>query len=123
MTGSGVLDPEYFPKLMLEILKISELIMNDLNIQFNHISIGGGYGIPYRENEKPLDFELIFKNVSEIFHDFFQGKRTPSFWIEPGRSVIGNAGILLSQVTGLKKSYKNFIGLDAGMENPSIPNY
>ena len=57
---NNVLDPEYFPKLMLEILKISELIMNDLNIQFNHISIGGGYGIPYRENEKSLDFELIF---------------------------------------------------------------
>ena len=121
MTGSGVLDPEYFPKLMLEILKISELIMNDLNIEFNHISIGGGYGIPYRKNEEPLNFELIFKNVSEIFHNFFRGKRIPSFWIEPGRSVIGNAGILLSQVTGLKKSYKNFIGLDAGMETLMRP--
>ena len=121
MTGSGVLTPQYFPKLMTEILKIAKIIMDDLNIRFNHISLGGGYGIPYQENENSLDFIKIFKNISDVFHNFFRGKNIPSFGIEPGRSVVGNTGILVSKVTGVKNSYKNFIGLDAGMETLMRP--
>ena len=42
-------------------------------------------------------------------------------WIEPGKSVVGNTGILISKVTGIKNSYKKFIGLDAGMETLMRP--
>ena len=57
MTGSGVLDPNYFPKLMEEIIKNIDAIMKSLDIKFNHVSMGGGFGIPYDDN--PLNFEKV----------------------------------------------------------------
>ena len=121
MTGSGVLDHEYFPKLMKEILKTVELINKELKIDFHHISLGGGYGIPYSDDEISLDFNKVFHDVSRVFHSFYNGADKPELWIEPGKSVVGNTGILLSKVTGIKNSYKKFIGLDAGMETLMRP--
>ena len=121
MTGSGILDAKYFPKLMNEILKIANTIMKELNINFEYVNMGGGYGIPYKDEDASLDIDEVFGNVSKVFHKFFSGKKVPEFWIEPGRSIIGNTGILLSRVTGIKNSYKNFIGLDAGMETLMRP--
>ncbi len=121
MTGSGVLDHNYFPKLMKEILKTVELINKELKIDFDHISLGGGYGICYRDDEISLDFNKVFNDVSEVFHSFYNGANKPELWIEPGKSVVGNTGILLSKVTGTKNSYKKFIGLDAGMETLMRP--
>ena len=121
MTGSGVLDHEYFPKLMKEILKTVELINKELKIDFHHISLGGGYGIPYSDDEISLDFNKVFDDVSRVFHSFYNGADKPELWIEPGKSVVGNTGILISKVTGIKNSYKKFIGLDAGMETLMRP--
>ena len=121
MTGSGILDHKYFPKLMKEILKTVELINKELKIDFHHISLGGGYGIPYSDDERTLDFNKVFNDVSEVFHSFYNGRNKPELWIEPGKSIIGDTGIILSKVTGIKKSYKNFIGIDAGMETLMRP--
>ena len=59
--GSGVLDPNYFPKLMEEIIKNIDAIMKSLDIKFNHVSMGGGFGIPYDDNQTPLNFDKVFK--------------------------------------------------------------
>ena len=106
---------------MKEILKTVELINKELKIDFHHISLGGGYGIPYSDDEISLDFNKVFHDVSRVFHSFYNGSDKPELWIEPGKSVVGNTGILLSKVTGIKNSYKKFIGLDAGMETLMRP--
>ena len=121
MTGSGILDAKYFPKLMSEILNIANSIMRELNINFEYVNMGGGYGIPYKDEDASLDIDEVFSNVSKVFHKFFSREKIPEFWIEPGRSIVGNTGILLCKVTGIKKSYKNFVGLDAGMETLMRP--
>ena len=121
MTGSGILDAKYFPKLMSEILNIANSIMRELNINFEYINMGGGYGIPYKDEDASLDIDEVFSNVSKVFHKFFSKEKIPEFWIEPGRSIVGNTGILLCKVTGIKNSYKNFVGLDAGMETLMRP--
>ena len=121
MTGSGILDAKYFPKLMSEILNIANSIMRELNINFEYINMGGGYGIPYKDEDASLDIDEVFSNVSKVFHKFFSREKIPEFWIEPGRSIVGNTGILLCKVTGIKNSYKNFVGLDAGMETLMRP--
>lgn len=123
MTGSGVLDSEYFPELMTAILKTVKLLHDELGIQMNYISMGGGFGIPYKDDESVLDIQQVFKNVGDIYNSFFDKKplKTPELWIEPGKSVVGDAGILLTSVTGIKESYKTFIGVDAGMETLMRP--
>jgi diaminopimelate decarboxylase len=123
MTGSGVLDSDYFPKLMTEILKTIHLISNELDIHMDYISLGGGYGIPYQDDEVGLDFDQVFKEVAKIFHPYFeyQNDNKPTLWVEPGKSIVGDTGILLTRVTGIKESYKSYIGVDAGMETLMRP--
>jgi len=123
MTGSGVLDSEYFPKLMAEILKTIKLLNSELDIHMDYISLGGGYGIPYRDDEVRLDFDQVFQDVAKHFNSYFEkrNKTKPALWIEPGKSVVGDAGNLLTRVTGIKESYKTFIGVDAGMETLMRP--
>ena len=123
MTGSGVLDPDYYPKLIQDILKTVGLLKDELDIHMDYISLGGGYGIPYHDDEIPLDFNHVFENVANNFHAYFdeRNEQKPALWIEPGKSVVGDAGILLTRVTGMKASYKSYIGVDAGMETLMRP--
>ncbi|MFQ6678013.1 MAG: diaminopimelate decarboxylase [Fidelibacterota bacterium] len=118
MTGSGILDPAYFSELITAILKTVKAIHKELDIQMSFISMGGGLGIPYNDEESPLDFNRIFSGVSQIYNNHFEKENivSPELWIEPGKSIIGDTCFLLTTVTGVKNSYQTFIGLDAGME-------
>ena len=121
MTGSGILDPDYFSALIKDILKNMNVIHQELGIRMDYISLGGGFGIPYQDGETPLDFDQVFKKVGDVFSAHFKKDAKPSLWVEPGKSVVGDTGLLLTKVTGIKKSYKTFIGLDAGMETLMRP--
>jgi len=120
-TGSGVLDESYFSQMIRSVLEISTMIESKCKIQFKYISIGGGFGIPYKDEEPELDIENVFNNIAKEYYSVYPKKLGPRFCIEPGKYLVGDAGILISQVTGVKKSYKTFVGLDAGMETLMRP--
>ena len=122
MAGSGNLDESHFIDVMTAILHHSKIIETKLDINFEFISMGGGLGIPYNENELSLDYDNLFEKLSDIFYKAYPNKdNAPALWIEPGKSIVGDTGFILSKVTGIKNSYKNFIGLDAGMETLMRP--
>ena len=122
MTGSGVLTESYFPKLLTAILKTTNKIEEELKIQFDFISMGGGLGIPYSDDEKELNLDTVFFELSKVFYNQYnKNDSAPALWLEPGKYLIGDAAFILTKVIGLKDSYKNFIGLDAGMETLMRP--
>ena len=120
-TGSGVLDENYFTELIRAVLEISTKVEMSCKITLEYISIGGGYGIPYKDDDKILDIDRVFENIAREFYSVYNKEECPVFCIEPGKYLVGDAGILLARVTGVKESYKNFIGLDAGMETLMRP--
>ena len=120
-TGSGVLDENYFTELIRAVLEISTKVEMSCKIKLEYISIGGGYGIPYKDDDKTLDIDRVFENIAREFYSVYNKEEGPVFCIEPGKYLVGDAGILLARVTGVKESYKNFIGLDAGMETLMRP--
>ena len=120
-TGSGVLDENYFTELIRAVLEISTKVEMSCKITLEYISIGGGYGIPYKDEDKILDIDQVFENIAREFYSVYNKEECPVFCIEPGKYLVGDAGILLARVTGVKESYKNFIGLDAGMETLMRP--
>ena len=120
-TGSGVLDESYFTELIRAVLEISTKVEMSCKITLEYISIGGGYGIPYKDEDKILDIDRVFENIAREFYSVYNKEECPVFCIEPGKYLVGDAGILLARVTGVKESYKNFIGLDAGMETLMRP--
>lgn len=117
MTGSNILEPLYFAEITQKLTTIAGEALEGLGIGLEFINIGGGFGIPYTEEESEMDLHHTFKHIAEMFHDNVKKYRlgNPELVVEPGRFIVGNAGALISQVTHVKHSYRSFVGLDAGM--------
>ncbi|MDX9790666.1 MAG: diaminopimelate decarboxylase [Candidatus Kapaibacterium sp.] len=117
MTGSNNLEPYYFAQVVEKLMMIAGNIFNQIGSKPEYVDIGGGFGIPYEVDEPELDIDLTAKLVTEIFLEKCNkyGFGEPELLLEPGRYLIGNAGYLLTKVTGIKNSYKNFVGVDSGM--------
>ncbi len=118
MTGSGVQDKEYFPQLLSAILEAAGEIETALKIKMEYVSIGGGIGFPYRDDDVPYDLDRLMSKLSEIFYRHYDRTASdcPALWLEPGKYIVGDTGFILTRVTGIKHSYRTFIGLEAGME-------
>jgi len=107
--GSQILtDAPY--KRVLTVL--SKLIKNlDLNLKY--IDLGGGFGISYAKKDKPINL----KKYSSLVYNFSK-KLNCRIIFEPGRSIVGNSGILVSKIQYIKKgTNKKFIILDTGMND------
>ena len=112
--GSQILDHQPYKKM----LNVIDKIIHKVNYQFDYIDLGGGMGISYHENYKKLDY----KKYSLAIKKFLKKHKNSKIIFEPGRSIIGNTGILLSKILYLKKSEKkNFIILDAAMNDLMRP--
>jgi diaminopimelate decarboxylase len=109
--GSQITNLEPYHDALSRILHlIQKLIAVDINIC--HIDIGGGLGIRYNDEQPPLPSEFV-KLICNMIKD-----ETIEILIEPGRSIVGNAGLLLCRVLYIKKlPNKNFAIVDAAMND------
>jgi diaminopimelate decarboxylase len=115
MTGSGVLEPEYFGRVTRKLAEIAERISEELDIKFEFIDIGGGLGVPYKPDEEPLDVAQVAENVSEALESFDLGN--PEVMMEPGRFLVSQSGYLITTVQDVLEKEKTYIGLDSGMHH------
>lgn len=75
------------------------------------VDVGGGFGVPYREDEPPLDLRIVANATREAL-----GETNAQLAIEPGRYVVADAGILLTTVNTVKPTPDTtIVGVDAGM--------
>ena len=101
----------------LKMLNAIQKIINKSNYSFEYIDLGGGMGINYGKNIKLLNYK---KYADQILK--FITKNNAKIIFEPGRSIVGNAGFLVSKIIYIKKTKKvNFIILDAGMNDLMRP--
>jgi diaminopimelate decarboxylase len=88
-----------------------------VGITFDFIDIGGSLGVPYRPHEEEIDLHEVARRVTgklrEKLEEYEMGE--PFLIHEPGRFLVADAGLLISQVTSIKDGYKKFIGLNASM--------
>ena len=111
--GSQITNVKPFKKVLSEINKI----INKTKINFKFIDLGGGMGISYTKKEKQLNL----KQYAQMVNKFMKDKNSKIIF-EPGRFVIGNTAVLITKIIYIKKSNnKNFIVLDAGMNNLMRP--
>jgi diaminopimelate decarboxylase len=110
--GSQILDMEVFQQLCKRLGDILHFL-GDRKIVVENINFGGGLGIDYDHPEQhPVpDFGSYF----EVFHRHFHPQPNQQVHFEPGRSVVGQCGSLISKVLYMKEgSSKKFAILDAG---------
>ena len=111
--GSQILDHKPYGKM----LKAISRILDKTNHQFEFIDLGGGMGINYSDKNKILNY----KKYNTAINNFLK-KHKVKIIFEPGRSIIGNTGILISKVIYIKDSgRKKFIILDAAMNDLMRP--
>ena len=115
--GSGILGAEPFLPALEKLLEIAGLVHGETGIDFEFIDVGGGVGVPYRPEEKPLDMDEFAEKVLKLFKERIReyGLGEPWFYIEPGRYVVCDAVVLLTSVNTVKVTpYRRFVGVDAG---------
>jgi diaminopimelate decarboxylase len=121
--GSQLLDDA---PLLEALDKVIELVdqLDSSGIHLHHLDIGGGIGITY-DKEEPVPVAAYLERLFARIHawrDAKYGGRPITVLFEPGRSIAGNAGILLAQVQYLKHgSGKNFAVVDAAMNDLMRP--
>ena len=107
--GSQILNDTPFRKT----LNVMSKLIKELKLNLKYVDLGGGFGINYTDKEKPINLG----KYSKLVHNFSK-KLNCKIIFEPGRSIIGNTGLLISKIQFIKKgANKNFIILDAGMND------
>ncbi len=95
------------------MLKVISKIIQQSKYKFKYIDLGGGMGIQYENNSSKFDYSKY-----NILIKSFLKKNNSKIIFEPGRSIIGNAGYLISKITYIKQTNsKNFVILDAAMND------
>ena len=115
--GSQLLDLSPFQSCFEKVFKLVDQL-SDAGIQLRHVDIGGGLGIRYEDGEQPPSMQQF----AEVLAPFMQGRELEIF-IEPGRSIVGDAGVLLTRVEHIKHTTdKNFALVDAAMNDLMRPS-
>jgi len=107
--GSQILSDTPYKKTLNVLLKV----INNLGIKLKYIDLGGGFGISYEKKSKEINLNKYARLVYS-----FKKRLNCNIIFEPGRSLVGNSGILVSKIQYIKKGpNKYFIILDAGMND------
>ncbi|PKO55533.1 MAG: diaminopimelate decarboxylase, partial [Betaproteobacteria bacterium HGW-Betaproteobacteria-19] len=113
--GSQLLDPAPMAEAAAKVLGLVDRLAAE-GIRLDHIDLGGGLGIRY-DDETPPSVADYLAPLLKVFEG-----RSEELCFEPGRSLVGNAGLLLTRVEYLKPGEeKNFAIVDAAMNDLARP--
>ncbi len=123
MVASNERSAPYFVETARLLFELASEISAALGIEFSFIDIGGGFGIPYRLGEEELDLRAVGEGVRRAADEVFtrNGRPIPRLATECGRYVTGPCGWLVSRVLHVKRTYRNYAGLDACMADLMRP--
>ena len=117
--GSQVFDIHAYEEAMEKFVNFAYAIYDRFGIVITKLNAGGGYGIYYTEEDKPIDFDVITDRIMDIITKGFEAKgwERPTVLIEPGRYIVGNAGITLYTTGSTKdiKGIRKYVAVDGGM--------
>jgi diaminopimelate decarboxylase len=119
-TGTQILDDSLLANQYLKGLEIGRRVAARLNQPLHTVDFGGGLGIPYFANDNELDMGGLRQRLADVFvkartEPFFTGTQ---FIVEPGRYLVGEAGIYVARINDIKVSRgKKFLILDGGMNH------
>ena len=105
--GSGILEANHWAEVYGQLASLAEKIGS-----VAYLNLGGGLGVPSHPGEAELDLAALDASLSEVRQAYPQYR----LWLEPGRWLVADAGVLLARATQVKrKGALNYLGCDAGM--------
>lgn len=117
--GSQIFEIQPFVDAAEIMMDFIAKIKNELNFEIKQLNFGGGFGIKYLESDKALPFESFIEAVSQAVAKKAEEHSIdiPYIYIEPGRSIVCEAGITLYTIGGVKeiKDVRTYVSIDGGM--------
>ena len=92
------------------------------------LNLGGGMGVPYTEQSETIDYAANIRNIGKLIAETCErlGLEQPIILMEPGRSIVADAGMTLYHVSSIKEipGFKNYVAVNGGMtDNPRYTLY
>jgi diaminopimelate decarboxylase len=121
--GSQLLEVQYHLQAIVEMVQAIKVIEDRFKIKTRMLNLGGGLGVRYTSKDKPVSITIFITNIIEKIKQVCQEKEValPKILIEPGRSIVAEAGITLYRVGAIKEipGLKKYVIVDGGMaDNP-----
>ena len=126
--GSQVFEEDVYVRTSAIMLKFFADVKEKYSFETREYNIGGGFGVRYVDTDPYLDLDKKLKELAEYLKTECAkyNIKVPAFRMEPGRSIVANAGMTLYTVGTIKKipGYKNYVSIDGGMtDNPRFALY
>lgn len=126
--GSQIFDAEPFMLAAKIMLGFMAKLKKELSVEIKELNLGGGFGIRYVEGQNPKDYDEYMRNVSDTVRSECEalGIDVPFILVEPGRSIVGAAGITAYRVMSVKtiENIRTYVAVDGGMtDNPRYALY
>ena len=125
-TGSQIFETQVYYDEVGVIFKEIKRIKEKYNIELTEINLGGGFGIKYTETDKPLSIYEMAKTITDAVTHFSKeyNIHKPTIFIEPGRSIVGTAGVTI-YTAGSSKQVPHgrlYQSVDGGMSDNIRPS-
>jgi len=127
--GSQIFETEAYKATIDVMSNIILQLKNTTGIVVQELNLGGGFGIYYKEGDNPKSIEYFCESIINKVDECFEklNIKIPTLTIEPGRSIVGNAGNTLYTVGSIKDipNVRKYISVDGGMTDnirPSLYN-
>ena len=119
--GSQIFQSAFFIFALDEIFKYLDKLKKELGIVVHTVNMGGGFGVYYKEGDDPKEIDEVLSEII-TYTEAMEIKYQIGFkelCIEPGRSIVANAGTTLYEVGGIKETVggKTYVFIDGGMSD------
>jgi diaminopimelate decarboxylase len=123
--GSQIFEKEAFILESKKLIEFVNQINQDYDLNLNVLNLGGGFGIKYLESDLAIPTSEMMKELVKFIESQIQKTNSlvNHIMIEPGRSIVGNAGITLYSCSQIKQTYgkKQYLFIDGGMADNIRP--
>lgn len=126
--GSQIFEIAPFHEAVRVMLRFMAQIKRELGLTLEELNLGGGFGIKYVEQDEPVAYGDYMKEISQTVFAVCRelDLDVPAIYMEPGRSIVGEAGLTLYEVGSVKEipNVRTYVAVDGGMtDNPRYALY
>lgn len=123
MIISNELNANYFVETARMMFLLVEEVFKKTGVQIDFVDLGGGIGIPYTPDQKPVNIAKLGLEVEKQYknHVLKKGLKPFAIFLECGRFVTGPHGYLVTRAINSKDIYRKYIGVDASMADLMRP--
>ncbi|MFU2205468.1 diaminopimelate decarboxylase [Streptococcus pluranimalium] len=117
--ASNTVTNDYYPELARQLFTLAVEIRDEADVELSFINLSGGIGVNYRPEEEANDIAVIGEGVRKVYEEVLTpaGLGDIKIFTELGRFMLAPHGLLVTKVLHRKKTYRDYVGVDASAVN------